>query len=453
MRQRITVIARPALQPHNDHGFAFLAIRRVIFVLITALALLPFAQARAQTPAAIQITNAEVQNRAPEEILFRISASSTGTIEKVGLRYKILPDGASTLAQPQFTPGSQVQATFRLQGNTNNIYIHPGAPVEYFWELETADGQKLTTETARVEYIDTRFQWQNASEGNLTVYWYAGNELSARNLLSVARASIDKTSQLLSTQAPFPIKIWVYASANDMRPAQQQRSDTFEQQVVTAGQRVSSDTVLVLGGGAAETLRHELAHILTKQAGEGPFSRLPSWLDEGTAMYAQNSPGTGLEGALNLAIQRNSLLSLRSMSSPTGNPNAVNLFYGQAWSVVKYLVENHGQEKFAQLYAVFKAGTTVDEALGSVYGFDLNGLEDAWRASAGLSPRSADQPTTAPTQAPRQQTAPTPQTRTTGVSSQDEGASVVVVVAIAALAVAVLAVAATGGVMLVRRLR
>ncbi len=412
-------------------------------------------QALAQAPGTIQVTNVEVQNRFPEEILFRLSASSSSAIERVVLRYKILPDGASALAEPDFTAGSQVQATYRLNTNSNNIYIHPGAPVEYFWEIETSDGQTLTTDTTTLEYVDTRFGWQNATEGNLTVYWYAGNESAALNLLGAGKASIDETSQLLNTQAPFPIKIWVYASPNDMRPAQQARSETFEQQVVTAGQRVSSDTVLVLSNGATETLRHELAHILTKQAGEGPFARLPAWLDEGTAMYAQNAPGSGFEGAINVAIQRNSVLSLRSMSSPTGNPNAVNLFYGQAWSIINYLVETHGPDKFAELYAVFKEGSTIDNALEAVYGFDLGGLEDEWRTSVGLSPRTAEQqqPSGDPTQAPRQETAPNNQPRGNAASSEDDGTSVVAIIAIAGLGLAVVAVAATGGVMLRRRWR
>ena len=47
----------------------------------------------------------------------------------------------------------------------------------------------------------------------------------------------------------------------------------------------------------------------------------------------------------------------------------------------------YGEEKFAQLYAVFKSGKTTDNALQQVYGFDQEGLEDAWRASLGLAPR------------------------------------------------------------------
>lgn len=426
------------------------AITPLAALTMVLLAAISVASVSAQV--GIQVTNAEVQNRFPEEILFRIAARSDSTIERATLRYQILPDGPLSSALPEFTPGQQVQVTFRLKGNDPpRIYIHPGATIEYFWELQDASGQRHATEKSRIDYLDSRYQWQSAGEGNLTVHWYAGNEARARALLKDGGETLDRISQLLGTRIAFPVKVWVYASPTDMRAAIQGRSPTFEQQVFTAGQRVSSDTVLTTGGGGAlETLRHELAHIVTKQAGEGPFGNLPAWLDEGTAMYAQGSAG-GFEDALKEALRRGSPLSLRAMSSAPGNPAAVNLFYGQAWSVVKYLVETHGPEKFAQLFATFKAGSTVDNALKTVYGFDLGGLEGGWLKSVGQAPPTAppQQQPAAPTATPRIQTQPQPQPGAPG----GEGFPITTAAVLAGLALAVLALATASGIMLRRRLR
>jgi hypothetical protein len=201
-----------------------------------------------------------------------------------------------------------------------------------------------------------------------------------------------------------------------MRPALPRRSEALERQVVVAGELVSSDTVLMQGEGAGDTLRHELTHIVTRVAGEGPYGGLPAWLDEGTAMYAQSEPGEGFTSALDKAVERDSLLSVRSMTSPTGDANKVTLFYGEAWSLVSFLIETYGPAKFAELFATFKEGSTVDKALLKVYGFDQDGLEDAWRASLDLTPRQT--PATTPTATPAAALTPA-QPSPTSVGSQE----------------------------------
>jgi hypothetical protein len=82
---------------------------------------------------------------------------------------------------------------------------------------------------------------------------------------------------------------------------------------------------------------------------------------------------------------------VRSMtsSSLTSSASNVSLFYAEAGAVVSFLVDTQGEEKFAQLFAALKEGTTIDKALQAVYGFDQDGLENAWRESVGLPPREA----------------------------------------------------------------
>jgi hypothetical protein len=351
------------------------------------------ASSTASAQGAIEVTAADVVNNFPEEVLFRLSAHSETTIEKVTLHYQILPDGVMAYGRPDFTPAERVQVDFSLKGNDPpRSYLAPGAQIDYFWEVEDDAGNKLTTDTATFVYDDIRFSWESASEGNVSVYWYAGSRSSAESSLAVARETLDEMSALLGVTVDYPVKVWIYDSYEDMLPALVRRSETHEQLVVVAGERVSSDTVLMQGEGAGDTLRHELTHIVTKVAGEGPYGGLPTWLDEGTAMYAQSEPGEGYTSALNGAVERDSLLSVRSMTSPTGDPSKVGLFYGEAWSLVDFLIETYGPAKFAELFATFKEGSTVDKALLKVYGFDQDGLEDAWRASLGLSPRERPTP-------------------------------------------------------------
>jgi hypothetical protein len=367
----------------------------------------------------IEVTATDVVNSFPEEVVFRLSAHSEATIEEVTLHYEILPDGVMAYGRPDFTPAERVQVDFHLKGNDPpRSYLAPGAQIDYFWEVEDGAGNKLTTEPATFVYEDIRFSWESASEGNVSVYWYDGSRSSAESSLEVARETLDEMSALLGVTIDYPVKIWIYDSYEDMLPALVQRSEAHAQRVVVLGERVSSDTVLLQGEGAGDTLRHELTHIVTHVAGEGPYGSLPTWLDEGTAMYGQSEPGEGYTSALDRAVERDSLLSVRSMTSPTGDASKVSLFYGQAWSLVDFLIETHGPTKFAELFATFKEGSTVDKALLKVYGFDQDGFEDAWRASLGLPPR--ERPTPAEEQESEVQPTPAGQTGEAEEADEDE---------------------------------
>jgi len=367
----------------------------------------------------IEVTSADVVNSFPQEVVFRLSAHSEATIEEVTLHYQILPDGVMAYGRPDLTPAERVQVDFHLKANDPpRSYLAPGAEIDYFWEVEDGAGNKLTTEPATFVYEDIRFSWESVSEGDVSVYWYAGSRSSAESSLEVARETLDEMSALLGVTVDYPVKVWIYDSYEDMLPALVRRSEAHAQRVVVAGMRVSSDTILMQGEGDDDTLRHELTHIVTHVAGEGPYGSLPAWLDEGTAMHGQSEPGEGFTSALDKAVERDSLLSVRSMTAPTGDASKVTLFYGQAWSLVDFLIETYGSAKLAELYAVFKEGSTVDKALLKVYGFDQGGLEDAWRASLDLPPREG--PTPAAEQESEVQPTPAEQTGEGEEAGEDE---------------------------------
>ncbi len=368
---------------------------RLTLLLAFALGALLVAQ-----PAGAQVSptviDGGVENGFPDEIVFLVSAASDSPVERIRLRYTVLPDGSAAVAEADVEPGTTVSARFVLQtNNPPSIYLSPGTTIQYRWEGTDADGDTAITEMATFFYDDIRFDWSSMEADGVTVYFYSGFEDDARAMLAAGSETIATMSELLGTSVEFPVNVWIYRSTNDMQPALQRRSETYEQSVTTAGVRVASDTVLVLGNVSFDTLRHELTHVVTAVAGEGPFGTLPAWLDEGTAVYAQSSPG-GFGDAVERAVDRDSLLSLGSISSYPGDPDNVNLFYGESWSLVSYLIDTYGAADFAQLFAEFQSGESTSEALIAVYGVDRDGLEDEWRVSLGLAPRNQPEPTEVP---------------------------------------------------------
>lgn len=332
------------------------------------------------------VSDEGVTNRFPDGIEFGVSASGDRPIQKVSLRYTILPDGTAARAVPDFEPGTRVSTSLTLAGGDTDVYLPPGTRIRYHWEVEDAGGNIASTPEATIVYEDVRFEWETLETNGLVLHYYSGSDEDARSMLDVARDAIAEMSGLLNAEVEFPVNVRIYSSVDDMRPALQRRSESYESQIITAGVRVSSDTVLVLGNVSFSTLRHELTHVVTAVAGEGPIGKLPAWLDEGTAVYGQGDP-EGFGSAVERAIDRGNVLSVRSVTSYPGDPDKVNLFYGQSWALVSFLIDTYGQEKFARLFAEIRSGKSTDAALEAVYGFDQDGLDNEWRASVGLPPR------------------------------------------------------------------
>lgn len=278
-----------------------------------------------------------------------------------------------------------LDASFVLQTITAARYIPVGSQFRYHWVVTLENGQTLTTPGADYLHLDGRYEWKSQTDGQVTVYWYGANDASAQSALRAARASLEETSRLLEVTVRYPIRLMVYRTEDEGRAAKQPRSAAFDAQVSTGGQRVAPDLLLVFANNE-DVVRHEVAHIVTHVAGDGPFVGLPSWLDEGQAVYSQTSPGREYSGGLQLAISADQVLPLTSINSPVSQPSQVNAFYGQSWSTVKFMVDTYGQAKYAELYRTIYGGARIDDALQKVYGLDQDGLYNQWRAKNGLKP-------------------------------------------------------------------
>jgi hypothetical protein len=71
--------------------------------------------------------------------------------------------------------------------------------------------------------------------------------------------------------------------------------------------------------------------------------------------------------------------------------------------VVNFLIKTYGRDKITTLLLDLRDGATADAALQGVYGFNVDGLEDAWRHNIGAASRTGTlQPTqlSTPTQVP-----------------------------------------------------
>ena len=177
-----------------------------------------------------------------------------------------------------------------------------------------------------------------------------------------------------------PVEIYIYASAQDLLGAM-----IFPQEW-TGGVAFTRYGTVAIGippenlGWGKRALAHELTHLVIHQMTFNPYNDLPTWLDEGLAMYGEGTPEPVYAAILAKAIDEDSLISVRSLASPfSAYAEEAVLGYAQSYSLVEFLISDYGQSQMLELLNTFSEGSSYDGALNKVYGFDMDGLDSLWR--------------------------------------------------------------------------
>jgi hypothetical protein len=415
------------------------------------------------------------QGKFPNEIDFAATfASTAGQINDIEIHYALEPNGVLTSAKADFTPGATAQATFVLRTSGNPLYVPPSKVIGYYWTAQDAAGNTLQTDQAMFEFDDTRFAFKKLVNGNLTLYYYTGSDSAAQNILTIGRQALDRAGQLNNAPVDFDVHLVVYGSQSDILAALSHELQGGDPNVL--GQANPPNIVVLDAGNLTgsdneDTVRHELTHLVNARAVQGPFKdSLPLWLDEGLAVYSQTSPG-GFQTAVTDAIRANQVVPITGLTPGFRGVNP-DLFYGESWSIAKFLATGFGDGKIAALLAQFKAGKTQDAAFQAVYNMNSDGIYNAWRKSVGLNPAAAA-PSQPPNRPSQQQAAPSIQPTVAGAqssgsnapitdnaplphgknSTSDNNALVIVIASIAGAAalLALLGIAVIGGLALSRR--
>lgn len=363
-------------------------------LLLVAMGLSP-ALARAQAPG-LEITGSQASYAFPESLDFEVRVSGGSGLREVILFFGRVESPLVRRVYPAYSPSDEL--TVRYTEELEPGQYAPGTEFRFWWEFTLADGSTQATREQTFEYTDPRFRWEVAAGERVDLYHYGDARLADR-LLAAAEEAIARLEDDTGMPVERRVRVYSYASARDMSLVLASRSTAYDDRVLTLGVAVDDHTLILLGAhrDAEMIVAHELSHIVVGIATANPFAGLPRWLDEGLAMYAEGHdlPDANRR-ALEAAIRRDALLSLRSMTSYSGQASQVDLYYGQAHSIVRYMLDEHGRDKMRELLSVFSEGSRQDDALLRVYGWDLAGLEDRWRESLGLEPRPRGVPTAAP---------------------------------------------------------
>lgn len=260
----------------------------------------------------------------------------------------------------------------------------PGSEVEYWWTVSDAGGNRLETLPDRLQIEDNRYDWHSITQGDVTLYWYNGDDAFAGELMDAVQDALTRLSLNSGAELEDPVRLYIYASASDLRgsmifPQEWTGGVAFTQfGIIAIG--ISPDSSGLEWGKRA--IAHELTHLVVNQVTFNPYNNLPTWLDEGLAMTSEGELGSEFEGAISRARSEDTLISIRSLASPfSAYAEQSILGYAESYKVVNYLISEFGREKMLELLNTFHQGSGYDEALNKVYGFDMDGLNIRWLAS------------------------------------------------------------------------
>ncbi len=130
-------------------------------------------------------------------------------------------------------------------------------------------------------------------------------------------------------------------------------------------------------------LPHELGHIVLHEY-LGDYVDIPSWFDEGVAMYQEKAKRVGANKLVREALSNGQFITLSQLSDMrlyvNSDRKTVELFYAESASIVNFMISELGKNNFYRLCRSLKQRTRLSEALSEIYINikDLNDLNKKW---------------------------------------------------------------------------
>ena len=362
-------------------------IRKIVWIIvILGLAVIvvspPISQALAQTQGQITVSNSSAQMNFPMALNFAALIKSNVNVTDIRLRYQVeqasFAQVTSEVVIP-FTPAPVVNVKYSLDMKKVGG-LPPGTYVDYWWVAKDQAGSRFETSPVRYQITDNRYKWLSLSQGKINLFWYQGDNSFAQALMTAAQQALVKLSGNTGATPDKAVNIYIYASAQDLQGALIYPNEW------TGGVAFVQYNDIAIGISPSNltwgemTVTHELTHIVIFQVTFNPYNGLPVWLNEGLAMYNEGPLISQFTGPLAGAINSNSLISVRSLSSPfSAFSDKANLSYAESYTIVDYLLKQYGAAKMSSLLDTFQRGSTYDGAFQTVYGFDLDGLNRLWQ--------------------------------------------------------------------------
>jgi len=352
-----------------------------ILALVICLFLSILSPVLVQAQSGLTILDSSVQAEFPSSLSFNLSAQSDVDITDIRLCYTVDRVSFAQVTSEvyiEFVPSATIDVNWAWDMRKTGG-LPPGASVDYWWVVEDAGGSRVETAPSQIHFDDNRYAWRILTEGELTIYWYQEDDSFAREIMLSAQQALVQLAEDTGAELERPVEFYIYADAQDLRGAmiypQEWTGGVAFTRYGTIAIGIDSDNL----NWGKRAIAHELTHLVIHQMTLNPYNDLPTWLDEGLAMNTEGALRLEYIAYLNKAMAEESLISVRSLSSPfSAYTEQSILSYAQSYSLVDFLISKYGRAKMLELLLTFRQGSSYGGALEKVYGFDMDGLNALW---------------------------------------------------------------------------
>ena len=352
--------------------------RRIVITFVSLVTLLVFAQpARAQS--AVDVTEVGTAYTFGEEITFTARFQAPVAIREAYLSFQAEGDQNTHVFPLSLDADGRSEYRYSVADGRMRPFVH----VDFWYHLLLADGETFDSPHYSFNYDDNRFPWQKLEDGQVRVFWYAGDMLFGQAAFDAAHAGLQAVQVLVPVPSSEPIDIYIYSSAADVQNVLNLGGYAW-----VAG-HASADLGVVLVSIApgenqsmemTRQIPHELAHVLLYRLVGTSYASLPSWLVEGIASQVEQYPNADYVQVLSLASQNEALLPISDLCGlfPADASGAI-LAYAESGSFTHFLHSTYGTSGLQTLVRAYADGLSCDQGARRAFGLPLSQLDLRWR--------------------------------------------------------------------------
>lgn len=369
--------------------------RNIITLALVVAWLLGISPVAAAPTSTIQVLDQSIESHFPDELTFRINArSDTGDIVEATLYLQVGWNEATELVIPEpFTPASEVELT--AVWNTASQTVPPFIEIVYHWQLRDSSGATVTTEPVYTEYTDDSQNWQRLESEKVIILWYERPDSFGQQLFQSAQEAYDHVAEITGATTERPIRVVIYNNQADFCSFYPICEDWVGGQTfsgITVQWGTDPDWFIY------DVVPHELAHVFYGEIFEDTWVRVPTWFNEGIAVYNERSDHQREINMVKAAAESGELRPLAIMTRGGGVSHGdVGLWYAVAYSLVAYISDAYGEETLGDLILTLASNVHFEEALVMTTGLDMAQLEMEWRDWLGYPIESVYTPIPVPT--------------------------------------------------------